>query len=104
MHRFRDLGSYAWPVHYPTGHGGALGERPCTRRSAMYGSMLAQRDLLRRSPLFSCLGDKETDAMLLHATVTRYAAGADIFAQGDPGISMMAVLKVRVQISAPSAD
>ena len=70
----------------------------------MYGSMLAQRDLLRRSPLFSCLGDKETDAMLAHASVARYAAGADIFAKGDPGNSMMAVLKGRVQISAPSAD
>jgi CRP/FNR family cyclic AMP-dependent transcriptional regulator len=70
----------------------------------MYGSMLAQRDLLRRSPLFSCLGDKETDAMLVHANVARYAAGADIFAKGDPGNSMMAVLRGRVQISAPSAD
>jgi CRP/FNR family cyclic AMP-dependent transcriptional regulator len=70
----------------------------------MYGSMLAQRDLLRRSPLFSCLGDKETDTMLAHANVARYPSGQEIFAKGDPGNSMMAVLKGRIQISAPSAD
>jgi CRP/FNR family transcriptional regulator, cyclic AMP receptor protein len=70
----------------------------------MFGSTLAQRDLLRRSPLFSCLGDKETDTMLAHANVARYAAGRDIFAKGDPGDSMMAVLRGRVQISAPSPD
>ncbi len=70
----------------------------------MYGSMLTQRELLRRSPLFSCLGDKETDTMLAHAHAARYAAGEEIFAKGDPGNSMMAVLRGRIQISAPSAD
>jgi CRP/FNR family transcriptional regulator, cyclic AMP receptor protein len=70
----------------------------------MYGSTLAHRELLKRSPLFSCLGDRETDAMLAHANVMRFQAGVEIFAKGDPGNSMMAVLKGRVQISAPSAD
>jgi CRP-like cAMP-binding protein len=70
----------------------------------MFGSTLAQRDLLRRSPLFACLGDKETDTMLAHANMARYAAGQDIFGKGDPGNSMMAVLRGRVQISAPSSD
>jgi CRP/FNR family cyclic AMP-dependent transcriptional regulator len=70
----------------------------------MYGIISAQRDLLRRSPLFSCLGDKETDAILARANVARYAAGKEIFAKGDPGNSMMAVLRGRVQISAPTAD
>jgi CRP/FNR family cyclic AMP-dependent transcriptional regulator len=70
----------------------------------MYGIISAQRDLLRRSPLFSCLGDKETDAILARANVARYAAGQEIFAKGDPGNSMMAVLRGRVQISAPAAD
>lgn len=70
----------------------------------MFGSALAQRQLFKRSPLFSCLGDKETDAMLAHAHTTLYEAGDEIFAKGDPGNSMMAVLKGRVQISAPSPD
>src|ERR1044071_9935892 len=70
----------------------------------MFGSTLAQRQLLKRSPLFSCLGDKETDTMLAHANVARYAAGQEIFAKGDPANSLMAVLRGRVQISAPSPD
>src|SRR5437763_14035524 len=70
----------------------------------MFGSTLAQRQLLNRSPLFSCLGDKETDTMLAHANIARYEAGQEIFAKGDPGNSMMAVLRGRVQISAPSLD
>jgi CRP-like cAMP-binding protein len=70
----------------------------------MFGSTLAQRQLLKRSPLFSCLGDEETDLMLAHANILRYSAGQEIFAKGDPGNSMMAVLRGRVQISAPSPD
>lgn len=70
----------------------------------MYGTISAQRDLLRRSPLFACLGDKEADAILARANVARYAAGQEIFAKGDPGNSLMAVLRGRVQISTPSAD
>jgi CRP/FNR family transcriptional regulator, cyclic AMP receptor protein len=70
----------------------------------MYGSTLSQREVLRRSPLFARLGDSETDAILSHATVARYAMGEQIVAKGDPGNSMMAVLKGRVSISAPSAD
>lgn len=70
----------------------------------MYGSTTTQRAVLRRSPLFSPLGDGELDAMLQHATVSRYAEGDQIFAKGDPGNSMMAVLKGRVMISSPSED
>jgi CRP/FNR family transcriptional regulator, cyclic AMP receptor protein len=70
----------------------------------MYGSTLSQRQVLRRSPLFERLGDSEIDAVLAHATVARYAEGVQIFAKGDPGNSMMAVLKGRVTISAPSPD
>jgi CRP-like cAMP-binding protein len=36
--------------------------------------------------------------------VARYAAGKEIFAKGDPGDSMMAVLRGSVQISTPSAN
>jgi CRP-like cAMP-binding protein len=70
----------------------------------MLGSTLAHRQLLRSSPFFSRVGDSEADAILAQATVARYAEGALIFAKGDPGNSMMAVLRGRVLISSPSVD
>jgi CRP/FNR family transcriptional regulator, cyclic AMP receptor protein len=70
----------------------------------MYGSSISLRQVLRRSRLFARLGDSEIDAILAHATVARQAEGDQIFAKGDPGNSMMAVLKGRVTISAPSPD
>jgi len=70
----------------------------------MYGSTLSQRQVLRRSSLFARLGDNEIDAVLAHATVARHPEGEQIFAKGDPGNSMMAVLKGRVMITAPSQD
>ena len=70
----------------------------------MLGSTLAHRQLLRSSPFFSRLGDSEADAILAQATVARYAEGGLIFAKGDPGNSMMAVLHGRVMISSPSVD
>jgi len=63
-----------------------------------------RRQLLRKSPLFSRLPDEETDAILAHAIIERYPAGAPIFAKGDPGSSMMAVLKGQVMISVLSLD
>jgi len=65
---------------------------------------MSQRQVLRRSPLFVRLGDEETDAILAHARVAKYAAGDQIVAKGDPGDSMMAVLNGRVSISVPSPD
>jgi CRP/FNR family transcriptional regulator, cyclic AMP receptor protein len=70
----------------------------------MYGSASAQRQLLRRSPLFARLADGDLDAILARATVARHAEGDQIFAKGDPGNSMMAVLKGRIMISTPSPD
>jgi CRP/FNR family cyclic AMP-dependent transcriptional regulator len=70
----------------------------------MYGSTLSQRQVLRRSPLFARLGDGETDAILAHARVAKHAEGDRIFSKGDPGDSMMAVLKGRVSVSTPSDD
>jgi CRP/FNR family cyclic AMP-dependent transcriptional regulator len=70
----------------------------------MYGSTLSQRQVLRRSSLFAKLGDNEIDAVLAHATVASHSQGDQIFAKGDPGNSMMAVLKGRVMITAPSQD
>ena len=70
----------------------------------MYGSVSAHRQLLRRSPLFERLADSELDAMLAHASVARHSTGDMILAKGDPGNSMMAVLKGSVMISSPSPD
>jgi CRP/FNR family cyclic AMP-dependent transcriptional regulator len=70
----------------------------------MYGSSVSLRQILRRSRVFARLGDSEIDAILAHATVARQTEGDQIFAKGDPGNSMMAVLKGRVVISAPSPD
>jgi len=70
----------------------------------MYGSASSRREAVRRSPLFARLGDGEIDAVLAHATVSRYGEGDHIFAKGDPGNSMMAVLKGRVTITSPSPD
>ena len=70
----------------------------------MYGSSISLRQVLRRSRVFARLADSEIDAVLAHASVTRHTEGDQIFAKGDPGNSMMAVLKGRVMISAPSPD
>ena len=70
----------------------------------MCRSTLSQRQVLRRSTLFTRLGDGETDAILAYAQVAKYAAGDQIVVKGDPGDSMMAVLNGRVSISAPSPD
>src|SRR3954454_17172458 len=70
----------------------------------MHRSTMSQRQVLRRSPLFVRLGDKETDAIVAHARVAKYAAGDQIVVKGDPGDSMMAVLNGRVSISTASPD
>lgn len=71
----------------------------------MIGSALAERrNLLRGTILFSGISDEDADAILASAHVARYRARAEIFAKGAPGHSMMAILKGRVRISAPSAD
>ena len=70
----------------------------------MLGSNEARRQLLRSSSLFSHLSDSDADAILVDARVTRHPAGTQIFAKGDPGNSMMAVLHGRVVISNPSPD
>jgi CRP/FNR family transcriptional regulator, cyclic AMP receptor protein len=67
-------------------------------------SNLSPRDVLRRSALFARLTEQETDAVLAHSRTVRYKAGAQIFAKGDPGDSMMAVLSGRVSVDAPSSD
>jgi len=70
----------------------------------MLGSNEARRQLLRSSALFSHLGDSDADAILAEARVAHYPGGTRIFAKGDPGNSMMAVLHGRVAITNPSPD
>jgi CRP/FNR family transcriptional regulator, cyclic AMP receptor protein len=70
----------------------------------VYRSTLSKRDVLRGSALFARLSDEETDAVLAHARMAKYAAGDLIVAKGDPGDSMMAVLQGRVSISTTSED
>jgi CRP/FNR family cyclic AMP-dependent transcriptional regulator len=62
------------------------------------------REILRGSTLFARLSDAETDTVLARARVAKYSAGCQITAKGDPGESMMAVLKGRVSIGLPSPD
>jgi CRP/FNR family transcriptional regulator, cyclic AMP receptor protein len=79
-------------------------ERVAAEQHPMNASGLARREAVRRSRLFARLRDSEIDALLAHATVSRFAEGVQIFAKGDPGNSMMAVLRGSVTISSPSAD
>lgn len=68
----------------------------------MYGS--SQRQVLGRSHIFSRLADNEVDEILSYASVARHGEGDHIFAKGDPGNSMMAVIKGRIAITVPSPD
>jgi CRP/FNR family transcriptional regulator, cyclic AMP receptor protein len=70
----------------------------------MVGPTPERRQILRCSALFARLSDDEIDGVFEQAVIRRYAAGAQIFYKGDPGCSMMAVLRGRVLISAPSSD
>jgi CRP/FNR family cyclic AMP-dependent transcriptional regulator len=70
----------------------------------LVGPTPERRRILRRSALFARLPDDEIDKMFEHVVIRRYAADAQIFYKGDPGSSMMAVLRGRVVIRAPSSD
>jgi CRP/FNR family cyclic AMP-dependent transcriptional regulator len=70
----------------------------------LFGPTPERRRVLRRSAFFARLPDDEVDAILEHAVIRRYATGAQIFYKGDPGSSMMAVLRGRVVIRAPSSE
>ena len=68
------------------------------------GASARGRELLRNSAVFSHLDDSEADAILAQAVVVHHREGAQIFAQGDPGDSMMALLHGRVIINDRSPD
>jgi CRP-like cAMP-binding protein len=84
----------------PAGHAGA-GSRPVV----MTGDAARdRRAILSHHLLFAHLTGEELDQLLAHAHVARYDQGKVIFLKASPGTGMMAVLKGRVRISAPSAD
>jgi CRP/FNR family transcriptional regulator, cyclic AMP receptor protein len=63
-----------------------------------------KRQIFQRHFLFSKLSASEIDSLISYARIERYPAGREIFAKGSPGQSLMAVLRGRVKISAPSDD
>jgi CRP-like cAMP-binding protein len=63
-----------------------------------------KRDTLLTSPFFRPMRPEELDDILGLASELRVARGAGVFAKGDPGASMMAVLAGRVRIGAISPD
>src|ERR1051325_11526826 len=63
-----------------------------------------RRQILRRSALLARLADDEINAILKHAVIRHYAANAQIICKGDPGSSMMVVLRGRVVVRAPSSE
>jgi CRP/FNR family transcriptional regulator, cyclic AMP receptor protein len=69
----------------------------------LVGPTPERRQIFRRSALFARLSDDEIDKMFEHAVIRRYAADAQIFYKGDLGSSIMAVLRGRVVIRAPSS-
>ncbi len=62
------------------------------------------RSLFQRHPLFNGLTPAELDDLLAHARVVRYPARASLFARGDPGGQMIAVVSGRVRISLTGPD
>jgi CRP/FNR family cyclic AMP-dependent transcriptional regulator len=62
------------------------------------------RSLFQRHPLFHSLTAGELDDLLAHAKLVRYPARAPLFARGDPGGQMIAVVSGRVRISLTGPD
>jgi CRP/FNR family cyclic AMP-dependent transcriptional regulator len=60
------------------------------------------RALFAKNYLFATLGEDDIDRLLTYAHLVRHRAGAEIFAKGSPGLSLMAVLSGTVRISSPS--
>src|SRR3979411_3226241 len=75
-----------------------------SNHEAASGAPPSALGLLRNSILFRHLDDSEAEAILADAQVRHYPEGAQIFAKGDPGDSMMAVLHGRAVISDSSLD
>lgn len=63
-----------------------------------------RRRLFEGHPLFGILGPDDVDALLTHARFEHYPAGCLVFAKGEPGRSMMAVLEGSIRISTTSPN
>jgi CRP/FNR family cyclic AMP-dependent transcriptional regulator len=63
-----------------------------------------KRQVFERHFLLGQLSHDEIDTLLHYARVERYPAGHEIFAKGDPGQSMMAVLRGTLKMSSVSPD
>jgi CRP/FNR family transcriptional regulator, cyclic AMP receptor protein len=62
------------------------------------------RAILASNELFGVLTAEQLDRLLAYAHTASYTAGAMIFQKGDPGQSLMAVLRGRVKISNVSLE
>ncbi len=62
------------------------------------------RAILASNELFGALTAEQLDRLLAYAHTASYPAGAMIFQKGDPGQSLMAVLRGRVKISNVSLE
>ena len=63
-----------------------------------------KRQIFQRHDLFGMLSANEIDSLISFSRIESYPAGREIFAKGEPGQSLMAVLRGSVKISLPSAD
>src|SRR5919199_2220640 len=63
-----------------------------------------KRDLLSRHFLFGELPVKDLDSILAFSKERRFSDGQVVFQKGDPGSSLMAVLRGRIRISSNSED
>jgi CRP/FNR family transcriptional regulator, cyclic AMP receptor protein len=63
-----------------------------------------KRQIFQRHDLFGMLSANEIDSLISFSRIESYTAGREIFAKGEPGQSLMAVLRGSVKISLPSAD
>jgi CRP/FNR family transcriptional regulator, cyclic AMP receptor protein len=63
-----------------------------------------KRRIIEQHFLLGKLSPSEIDALVTYSRVERYAAGAEIFAKGSPGHSMMAVLRGTAKMSSVSPD
>ena len=63
-----------------------------------------KRQIFQRHDLFGMLGANEIDSLISFSRIELYPAGCEIFAKGEPGQSLMAVLRGSVKISLPSDE
>lgn len=63
-----------------------------------------RRDALLASPFFRPMAPGEIDEILAFATERRFTRGATLYAKGDPGSSMMAVLAGRLRITSATPE